>query len=111
LVIGRLPIGRAGLRCGRGGDAGLNQVGRGGGLSAGGRRGATLQRPQTVFELAVAVLQLLVLAGELPQLVLELLNAHFRIRILRKGPGGQGLRRQHQHRGDRRGAGSFMKSG
>ena len=40
---------------------------------------AALKRLQSFFELLVAVLQLLVLAGELPQLILKLLNAHFRV--------------------------------
>jgi len=48
-------------------------------LSAGGDLRAALKRPQAVLELAVAVLQFLVLAGELAQLILELLNAHFRV--------------------------------
>ena len=47
---------------------------------------AALKRPQALLELPVPVLQFLVLAGELPQLILELLNAHFRIDIgLRQG--------------------------
>ena len=43
---------------------------------------AALQRPQALLELPVAVLQLLVLAGELAQLVLELLDSHFRVGII-----------------------------
>jgi hypothetical protein len=38
-----------------------------------------LQRLQALLKLPVAVLQFLVLAGELPQLILKLLDAHFRI--------------------------------
>ncbi len=53
-----------------------------GGLTAGGGLRAALKHPQALFELPVAVLQLLVLAGELPQLVLKLLDAHFRIGIV-----------------------------
>ena len=59
---------------------------RNAGLAAGClRRGAELAQP--LFELTVAVLQFLVLAGELPQLVLKLLNSHFRVDIvgLREG--------------------------
>ena len=47
--------------------------------SAGGGLRTALQRLQPLFELPVAVLQLLVLAGELPQLILKLLDAHFRV--------------------------------
>ena len=43
---------------------------------------AAAERPQALFELAVAVLQLLVLAGELPQLVLQLLDPHFQVDII-----------------------------
>jgi hypothetical protein len=77
-----------------------------GGLTAGGGWRAALKRPQAVFELPVAVLQLLILAGELPQLILKLLNSHFRIIGLRRY-----LRGQRQHRGDGRGARNSMKSG
>ena len=64
--------------------------------------------PQPLFELAVAVLQFLVLAGELSQLVFKPLDAHFGVGIigLRRC-----LRRQRQHRGNRRGAGKLKKSG
>ena len=78
------------------------------GWSTGGGLRAALQRPQALLELPVAVLQFLVLAGELPQLILELLDAHFRVGIVGLR---QHLRRQRQHRGDRHGAGSSMKSG
>ena len=51
------------------------------GLAAGrDRRAAELAQP--LFELAVSVLQFLVLAGELPQLVLEPLDPHFRVAII-----------------------------
>ena len=43
---------------------------------------AALQQPQAVLELPVAVLQFLVLAGELPQLIFQLLDPHFRIAIV-----------------------------
>ena len=52
------------------------------GLTDGGARRAALERPQAIFELPVAVLQLLILAGELPQLILELLNSHFRVDVI-----------------------------
>ena len=40
---------------------------------------AALERPQAILELAVAILQLLVLAGELAQLVLQPLDPHLGI--------------------------------
>jgi hypothetical protein len=84
LVITRLwlwlPIGRIGLdrRCG--GNAGLD----GGGLAAGDGLRAAPELPQALFELPVAIQQLFVLAGELAQLILELLDSHFRVVGLRK---------------------------
>jgi hypothetical protein len=79
----RLPKWWIQLHRGSGGDTGLGD----GRLTAGGAGRAALQRPQAIFELPVAVLQFLVLAGELPQLVLKLLNSHFRVDIvgLREG--------------------------
>ena len=53
-----------------------------------------LECPQAVLELPVAVLQFLVLAGELPQLVLELLDLHCRVGII-------GLRRRFRDKGPR----------
>ncbi len=101
--LGRwLPIGRVRLHRRSRGDVGLGDSG----LTAGGGWRATLQRPQAIFELPVAVLQLLVLAGELPQLILKLLNSHFRVIGLRRY-----LRGQRQHRGDCRGVRNSMKSG
>jgi hypothetical protein len=73
----RLPIGRAGLPRRNRGDAGRD----GGRLGAGSCLRATPKQLQALLELPVAVLQLLVLAGELPQLILKLLNSHFRIDI------------------------------
>ena len=70
--------------------------------------GAALQQLQAILELAVAVFQLLVLAGELPQPILELLNAHLRIDIV--GLRERLRRCQRQHRGHCRGAGNLMKS-
>jgi len=43
---------------------------------------AALQRPQPLLELPVAVLQFLVLAGELAQPILELLDSQLRIGII-----------------------------
>ena len=77
------------------------------GLAAGRvRRGAEL--PHSLFELAVAVLQLLVLTGQLPQLAFQPLDPHFLVGIvgLRESLG-----RQRQHRGDGRSAGCIEKSG
>jgi hypothetical protein len=79
LVTGlRLP--RCRLHRRSGGDAGLDH-GRltCGGLTGRNTRCATLKRPQALLKLPVAVLQLFVLAGELPQLIFELLDAHFRV--------------------------------
>jgi hypothetical protein len=73
-----LPVGRTGLRWGHRGDVGLgDRI-----LAAGAGLRAALQRPQALFELPVAILQLLILAGQLPQLILELLNAHRRIFVV-----------------------------
>jgi hypothetical protein len=59
---------------------------------------ATLLRAQAFLKQLVLMLQLLVLAGELPQLVLKLLDPHFRIAAiirLRKR-----LRTKRKHRGE-----------
>ena len=74
---------------------------------AGRGRRAALKRLQAIFELAVAVLQLLVLAGELPQLILKLLDSHFQVGIV--GLLGKGVRAQGQHRGQGRGAGNSVR--
>jgi hypothetical protein len=42
-----------------------------------------LHLPQALLELAVAELQLLILAGELPQLILQPLDPQFRILVIR----------------------------
>jgi len=55
------------------------------GLTAGSSLCAALQQPQAVFELPVAILQFLILAGELPQLILKLLNPHFRVETIGLG--------------------------
>ena len=47
------------------------------------RRGRSPAKlPQPLLELAVAVLQLLVLAGQLPQLVFQPLDPHFSVGIV-----------------------------
>ena len=48
-------------------------------MTAGSGLRAALKQPQAIFELPIAILQLLILAGELPQLILKLLNPHFRV--------------------------------
>ena len=68
------------------------------------RRGTELAQP--LLKLAVTVLQFLVLAGELPKLVLQPLDAHFEVGIL-----GKGLRSNGEHRGGSRGAANDVKSG
>jgi len=89
------------------------------------RRGAELAQP--VFELPVAELEFLVLAGQLPELVFQPLDPHFQIGVVRlhlalrsallrtlpreRDLCGRGLRRQAQHRSDRRGTGSMEESG
>jgi hypothetical protein len=68
---------------------------------------ATLQRAELILKLAIAVLQFLVLAGQCAELVLQPLDADFRIEIgLREGG-----RRQHESACDERGAKGGMKSG
>ena len=69
---------------------------------------AALKQPQALFELPVAVLQLFILAGELPQLILKLLNPHFRVGIVGLR---ESLRTKRQHRGHCRGTRNSMKSG
>jgi hypothetical protein len=115
----RLPVGRAGLRRSHRGDVGL--AGRS--LAARGDLRAALEQPQPFFELPVAILQLLILAGQLPQLILELLNAQRRIFViglrqdlwcqdlLCQGSLQQRLRTKRQHRRHCRDAGNSMKSG
>ena len=99
----RLALGRILLRRGCGGDIGLGLTGR---------LRAALQHPQPVFELPVAVLQFLVLAGELPQLIRKLLDPRFRIvGHLRQSGRRQRCRNQSQKRGERRGTGQLMKAG
>ena len=68
-----LAIGRRGLRRRDSGDTRL---------SAGRTWRGRTHLAQPVFELAVAVLQFLVLAGELAQLLLEPLDAQLRIAVI-----------------------------
>ena len=123
LRIALLPLRWAGLNLGRRSrHAGLRDRG----LAAGrDRRAAELAQP--LLKLAVSVLQFLVLAGELPQLVLEPLDPHIRVGIVglrlalwgalrgtfpwKRDLCGRGLHRRSQHHGDRRGAGSVKDSG
>jgi hypothetical protein len=105
-------------------DVGLADIGLGdGSLAAGRGLRPTLEQFQAVFELPVAVLQFFILAGELAQLALELLNAHFRIGVLglrqelrsqdwrSQDVRSHDVRRRRQRRGDRGGAGSSVKPG
>jgi hypothetical protein len=79
---------RLGLHLGHRGHIGLNA-----GLDARGRLSPTLKQPQAFFELAISVLQLLILSGELPQLIFQLLDADFRVDVLGLGQNpGEGLR-------------------
>jgi hypothetical protein len=69
-----------------------------------------LKHPQTLFELPVAILQFLVLAGELPQLIFELLDPDLRIDLvgLREHRRIPGENTQSEYRGQRGSAGGFM---
>jgi hypothetical protein len=108
LVVTRLnlrrPVRRIRLDRGNCGNVGLGD----GGLSAGRGLRAALKRPQALFELPVAVLQLLILAGELPQLILKLLDPHFRVGILGLR---ERLRAKRQHRSHCSGTCNSVKSG
>jgi hypothetical protein len=59
------------------------------------------ERPQALLELAIAVLQFFVLAGELAQLVLQPLDPHLGIIVRLREDG----RAQGEQRGGRHGAG------
>ena len=69
---------------------------------------AALQLPQPILELAIAILQFLVLAGELAKLLFQLLDAQLRIRIIRLR---QRRRRQGDQRDDRGCDCKLLKSG
>ena len=66
------------------------------------RRGPEL--PQPLLELTVAILQFLVLAGERPKLLFQLLDSQLRVLIIRLC---KSLRRQRKRHGDGRGTGHF----
>ncbi len=100
----RRPIRRIRLDRGNCCDVGLAD----GGLTAGRGKRTALKQPQALFELPVAVLQLLILAGELPQLILELLNPHFGVDILGLC---ESMRTKRQHRGHGRATCNSMKPG
>jgi hypothetical protein len=113
-LLRRLVIVRRDLHRRRGRDAWL---GGGGGAGPWLCRTA-LQLAEPLFKLAIAVLQFFVLAGELAQLVFELLDAHFRIaviglrpRLRRQCKRRQCKRRDGKTRGKHRNAGQLMKSG
>ncbi len=106
LPIGRLSllsrtIGRIGRLRGRSGRILRDRRRSGHGLRA------ALKLPQPLFELAVAVLQFLVLARQLPQLIFQPLDTHFRIGVI-------GLRKhlgtQREQRGDGRGTGHMNET-
>jgi hypothetical protein len=69
-----------------------------------------LKHPQALFELPVAILQFLVLPGELPQLIFELLDPRLRIDIvgLRERRRIPGENAQPEYRDQRGSAGGFM---
>jgi len=75
---------------------------------AGVLRTSLKERPQALLQLSVAILQFLVLPGELPELVLKPLDPKFQVAIvgLREGLGSSG-----EHRSNRRGPGNHMNSG
>ncbi len=123
LRIALLSLRRAGLNRGR--CCGHVRLRSRGLATRRGRCGAKLAQP--ILKLAVAVLQFLVLAGQLPELVFQPLDPHFQIGVIRLRRDlrgalrrtlprkcnlcGRGLHRQAQHRGDRRGTGSIEESG
>jgi hypothetical protein len=107
LRIGRLPVAGIGLRRRHRGDARLSCRRRR--ARCCGRRGTELAQP--VLELAVAVLQFLVLAGDLAKLVLQPLDAHLEVDILGQDRKNNGLRSDGKHRGGGHGAADHMKSG
>lgn len=68
----------------------------------------TLQRAQAFLKQLVLVLQLFVLAGELPQLVLEVIDLHLRIAVIRLR---KRLRSKREHRGGCHGTRNSMEFG
>src|SRR5438876_979492 len=69
---------------------------------------AAAELAQAILELPVAVLQFLVLAGELAKLVFQPLDPQFRVAIVGLG---ERVRGNSQRRGERHGPGNHMKSG
>ncbi|MHC2743323.1 hypothetical protein ACVMFA_009132 [Bradyrhizobium liaoningense] len=71
------------------------------------------ERTQPLLELAIAILQLFVLAGELAQLVLQPLDPHLGVGIirLREDRLRKCGRAQREQRGGRHGAGKDLNSG
>jgi hypothetical protein len=73
----------------------------------------SLKQSQPLLELAVAVLQLLILAGELPKLIFKLLDSNLGVDLVRlwQGLRQAGLRRaETQRRGQSRSARKTMKA-
>jgi hypothetical protein len=99
----RLLVGR--LRR-RGGNARLGDGRRSAWAGGSTDRCAAAELAQPVLELPVAVLQFLVLAGELTELAFQPLDPQFKIIGL-----GKGLRRDGERRGEHHGPGNHMKSG
>src|SRR5439155_232660 len=109
----RTRAGGARLRrqCGcRGDRAGAAEIERlAGPASAGSTDVSTAaELAQAILELPVAVLQFLVLPGELAKLVFQPLDPQFRVAIVGLGEGGRGKR---ERRGERHDPGNHMKSG
>ena len=78
LAEGWIGLHRRRRRDTRLGDIGLGDIGLGDRrLTGGGALRASLKQPQALFQLAIAVLQFLILPGELAQLILQLLDSHF----------------------------------
>ena len=101
-----LLIGR--LRGGRGRNARLDHGRRSAGTGGSTDLSAAAELAQAILELPVAVLQFLVLPGELAKLVFQPLDPQFRVAIVGLGEGGRGKR---ERRGERHGPGNHMKSG
>ena len=95
------------------GRAGLGIVGRNRAGLGRRRLRTSLKQSQPLLELAVAVLQLLILAGELPKLIFKLLDSNLGVDLVRlwQGLRQAGLRRaETQRRGQSRSARKTMKA-
>lgn len=97
-----LAIARGDLRGRHGRDVGLCR------RLSGRTLRAALELADAILELAVAILQLFVLAGELAQLVLQPLDPHLGVAVVRLGEGG---RAQREQRGERHGAVNCLEFG